>query len=134
MTAWYYNNQPYLKASEEYAGFVYCIYDLYNNRKYIGQKTFWSTRKLPPLKGNTRKRHRRVETDWQTYWGSSVALQEEISLRGLEYFRREILCLCANKNQMNYYEAQEQFARGVLFTDEYYNGIISCRITARGLK
>lgn len=130
---WHYQNKPYTETPEQYQGFVYCIYDNYNNRKYIGQKTFWTTKKLPPLKGNKNKRHRRIETQWRDYWGSSNALLKEVELKGEGFFKREILYLCANKNQMNYFETREQFDRDVLFKDEYYNGIINCRITAKGL-
>ena len=31
-------------------------------------------------------------------------------------------------------EAKEQFDRNVLLTDEYYNGIISCKIGAKSVK
>ena len=132
--SWYYNNQLITTAPEEYQGFVYLIENLSNNRKYIGQKLFWRVKKLQPLKGKTNRRHRREATDWQDYFGSSTELCADVALLGPDHFQRRILYMCANKNQMNYWEAKEQFDRGVLLTDEYYNGIISCRISARGLK
>ena len=39
-----------------WVGFVYEILDTANGMKYIGKKNFWSTRRLPPLKGKSRKR------------------------------------------------------------------------------
>lgn len=134
MDTWLYNNKPLTETPEAYQGFVYLIENLSNGRLYIGQKNFWRTVKLKPLKGKTNKRHRREQSDWQHYYGSSTALQADLDAVGPDHFRRSILYLCANKNQMNYFETKEQFDREVLFNDQYYNGIISCRISARGLK
>ena len=131
--SWYYNNDLVISAPEEYVGFVYEIHDTLNQKYYIGKKLLWTTRKLPPLKGRKNKRHKRVETDWREYYGSSDALNAVRSEIGNQHFKRKILYWCANKNQMSYYETREQFSRDVLFKDEYYNGIISCRISARGL-
>ena len=132
--SWYYNNELITTAPEEYVGFVYEIHDTLNQKYYIGKKLLWRTKKLPPLKGRKNKRHRRIETDWQTYWGSSELLNSVRAEIGDQHFRRKILYWCANKNQMSYFETREQFSRDVLFKDEYYNGIISCRISSRGLK
>ena len=131
---WYYENKPVTTAPEEYAGFVYEIHDTLNQKYYIGKKLLWTTRKLPPLKGKQNKRHKRVETDWQTYWGSSDALNRERLQIGNQHFKRKILRWCDNRNQMSYYETRLHFEREVLLKDEYYNGIISCRISSRGLR
>ena len=131
--SWYYNNKIITEAPEQYLGFVYQITDTLNNKLYIGKKLFWTVKKLPPLKGNKNKRHKRVETNWCDYYGSSDALNAERERIGNQHFQRKILYMCANKNQMAYFETREQFERDVLFKDEYYNGIISCRITGRGL-
>ena len=131
---WYYENKPVTTAPEEYAGFVYEIEDTLNQKYYIGKKLLWTTRKLPPLKGKRNKRHRRIETDWQTYWGSSELLNSVRAEIGDQHFKRKILVWCDNRNQMSYYETRLHFEREVLLKDEYYNGIISCRITSRGLR
>lgn len=131
---WIYNNRPYTIANPDYQGFVYEIRNLTNNRLYIGQKNFWRTIKLKPLKGKTNRRHRREATDWQSYYGSSTELLNDVELLGPDQFERRILYMCENRNQMNYFEAREQFARDVLLDDRYYNGIINCRISSRGLK
>jgi hypothetical protein len=131
--SWHYLNQPYITADPLHQGFVYLIENLSNDRKYIGQKNFWRTVKLKPLKGKTNRRHRREESDWPEYYGSSTSLSQDFAANGPETFKRTILYMCANKNQMNYFETLEQFNREVLFKDEYYNGMINCRITARGL-
>ena len=61
---------------DDLAGFVYCITDLTNNKKYIGKKTLWSTRRLKPLKGKTRRRIKKAQSDWISYYGSN----EEVKL------------------------------------------------------
>lgn len=134
MMPWQYQNTDYTIPNPDYQGFVYEIENLSNHRLYIGQKNFWRVKKLQPLKGKTNRRHRREETDWQDYFGSSTELQTAVYTLGPDQFRRSILYMCDNKNQMNYFEAREQFERDVLLDQRYYNGIISCRISARGLK
>ena len=131
---WYYNNKPVTTAPEEYVGFVYEITDTLNQKRYIGKKLMWTTKKLPPLKGKKNKRHKRIETDWQSYYGSSPSLSKEREQIGNQHFKRKILIWCANKNQMSYHETRLHFELEVLLKDEYYNGVISCRITNRGLK
>ena len=125
---WYHNNNIVTEMPDGKIGFVYLITNLANRRKYIGKKLAITTVKLKPLKGKTRKRHVRRETDWQTYWGSSTYLLDDIALQGESQFHREILFFCDTKTEMSYIEAREQFARCVLHTDEYYNGIIHCRV------
>lgn len=112
----------------DYVGFVYIITDLTNNKKYVGKKLFESKRTLPPLKGKTRKRKVTKESDWMTYYGSSEELMSLVEANGGESFKREILHLCQSRGEMSYLEAKEQFDRGVLLSDDYYNGIINCKI------
>jgi len=126
---WYYGEEAFTSDMiEDYVGFVYVITDLSNNKKYVGKKLFKSKRKLPPLKGKTRKRTKIVESDWQTYYGSSDEVKALVEERGGEAFHREIIHLCKSKGEMSYLEAKEQFDREVLLSDEYYNGIINCKI------
>lgn len=131
---WTYLDKPYTLAQQQYQGFVYEIYDTINNRLYIGKKNFWRTQKLKPLKGKTRRRHKQVESDWQSYYGSNLELQQQVELHGAHCFQRKILVLCANKNQMTYFEMKLQFEYDVLFDDRYYNNYIGGRLTARGLR
>lgn len=116
---------------EDYVGFVYCITDLSNNRKYIGKKNFWSTRRLAPLKGKSRRRTKKTESDWQEYFGSSEEVKTLVEEHGHDRFKREILHLCRSKGEMSYIEAKEQFDREVLLSDEYYNEFIGCKIHSR---
>jgi len=126
---WYYGEEAFTSDMiEDYVGFVYVITDLSNNKKYVGKKLFKSKRKLPPLKGKTRKRTKIVESDWQTYYGSSDEVKALVEERGGEAFHREIIHLCKSKGEMSYLEAKEQFDREVLLSEEYYNGIINCKI------
>ena len=127
-------NKVFDIAPEGYQGFVYEIHDTKNNRLYIGKKNFWRTQKLKPLKGKTNRRHRRKESDWQSYYGSNENLKQQVEIFGPDHFHRKILVLCANKNQMSYFEMKKQFDYDVLLNDRYYNSYIGGRITARGLK
>ena len=134
---WYYENKLYDEAPKDYAGFVYLITDLATNKKYIGKKLFWNTRKLKPLKGKTRRRTQIVESNWQNYYGSNEELQQLVETSHAERFEREILHLCEKKGIMSYLEAREQFDRNVLLSEEYYNNFIGCKIHSKhvsGLK
>lgn len=124
---WIYKDEPFTSDDiGEYVGFVYLITDQRNGKKYIGKKTLVSKRKLPPLKGKTRRRTVTKESDWKTYYGSSEEVQTLVE-EGTP-FKREILHLAKTKGVLSYLEAKEQFDRNVLLTDDYYNGIIQCKI------
>lgn len=126
---WHYGDVVFTSDMiEDNIGFVYVITDLTNNKKYVGKKNFFSTRRLAPLKGKTRKRKVVKESDWQDYFGSSEEVKLLVEERGAEAFHREIIHLCKSKGEMSYLEAKEQFDREVLLSDEYYNGIINCKI------
>lgn len=112
----------------EFVGFVYCITDSRNGKKYIGKKTFKSKRTLPPLKGKTRRRRVVKESDWMTYYGSSEEVKSLVEEHGGEVFHRQILHLCNSKGEMSYLELKEQIEREVLLSEEYYNGIIQAKI------
>lgn len=127
---WYYKDKEFTSDDiEDNLGFVYCITDLSNGKKYIGKKGLVSRRKLPPLKGQKRKRTKIVETDWKKYYGSSDEVKLLVEEQGADNFRREILRLCKSKGEMNYYEAKLQFEHDVLLKpDEYYNAFIGVKI------
>lgn len=133
---WYYKNSEYVPLEEElspYVGFVYIITEISTGKKYIGKKFFWSVRKLPPLKGQKRKRTVKKQSDWMTYYGSSENLKSLVEENGGESYYREILHLCRTKGECSYMEAKEQFSRDVLLKDEYFNEFIGCKIHSKHL-
>jgi hypothetical protein len=106
-------------------GFVYCITNLTNGKKYIGKKFFYSI-KSKQVKG--KKKRFKVQSDWQTYYGSNTELKNDVILLGEENFDREILHLCKTKGECAYVEAKEQFRRSVLESEQYYNTWIMVRV------
>jgi hypothetical protein len=132
--SWIFENSPVETLPEDCVGFVYIITNLTNNRKYIGKKLAKFSRttyRMVKLKNGKKKRKKirsKIDSDWQTYFGSSPELQRDIEALGAENFTREILYYCRSKAECSYVEAKEQFSRRVLETEEYYNGIINCRI------
>jgi hypothetical protein len=119
---------------EDCVGFVYCITNLINNRKYIGKKLgkfSKTTYKTVKLKNGTKKKKKirsKIDSDWQTYFGSNLELNKDVEQLGTENFKREILYYCKSKAECSYIEAREQFDRKVLESKDYYNGQISVRV------
>ena len=114
---WYYENVEFTSEMiEDCVGFVYVISELSSSKKYVGKKLFRSKRKLPPLKGKTRKRTVIKESDWMDYYGSSDEVKALVETLGASNFHREILHLCMSKGEMSYLEAKEQFDRDVLLS------------------
>lgn len=109
-------------------GFIYKITNLISNKCYIGKKQMVSVKKMPPLKGRKNKRHKEVETDWRTYTSSSNELNADIEKHGKDNFKFEILMFCNSKWELAYYETKIQFELDVLVSENFYNGIINCRI------
>jgi hypothetical protein len=112
-------------------GFVYQIKNLTNGRKYIGKKFFYSA-KTKQVKG--KKKKIKVFSDWQTYYGSSAELSKDVLSLGQENFSREIIHLCQSKGECGYLEAKEQFVRGVMESDDYYNSWIMVRVRKSHIK
>ena len=131
---WFYQSTSVETLPEDCVGFVYSITNNLSGRKYIGKKLakFSKTtyRTVKQRNGNKRRQRIRskIDSDWQTYWGSSPELQRDIEQLGTENFSREILYYCQSKAECSYIEAREQFTRRVLESTDYYNGIINCRI------
>lgn len=128
---WTYEGEifdPTYEELEEWVGFVYVITEKNTDMKYVGKKFFHRKKTLPITKTRKRRKHTRVESDWKTYFGSSVKVQQLLEEHGAEAFDREIIRLCKTKGDCAYYETKEQFDREVLLQPDYYNGIINCRI------
>lgn len=132
MNQWLYNGEAFEAPNEEHYGFVYIITNLSTNKQYIGKKLFWH-KKTKILKG--KKKRYLAESDWKKYYGSSIALQEDIKLLGEQNFKREILHLCKSKGECSYYEAKEQMAHDVLLKpDHYYNDWVICKVHRKHIK
>jgi hypothetical protein len=127
MAEWIYNNQEFSETPSEYYGFVYLIENTITNKKYIGKKWFWSTRRVKQ-KGKTRRKIVKNTSDWLKYYGSNEELLADIKEHGTETVKRTILHLCKTKGDCSYYEAKEQFDRNVLYDDSYYNNWIILKI------
>lgn len=112
-------------------GFVYQIVNLTNGRKYIGKKFFYSS-KTKQVKG--KKKKYKAPSDWQTYYGSSAELAKDVLSLGNENFTREIIHLCHSKGECGYLEAKEQFVRGVMESEDYYNTWIMVRVRKSHIK
>lgn len=132
---WYYQNEVF-EPDEDFlkslVGFVYCMTNLDENKKYIGKKLFWSSKILPITKTRKRRKRIKVESDWRNYYGSSQAVMALVERN--VHFRRDIIHLCRTKGECSYYEAKEQFAQDVLLRDDYYNDFIGCKIHSKHLK
>ena len=132
--SWYYQGQEVTELPEDCVGYVYCITNLTNNRKYIGKKLAKfskTTYKVVKLKNGKKKRQKirsKIASDWQEYYGSSKELTADIAQIGKENFKREILFYCSSKAECSYIEAREQFSHKVLESKDYYNGQISVRV------
>jgi hypothetical protein len=128
---WVYNNEPIDTVPELAIGFVYCITNTENNKKYIGKKLFHSVK---IVQRNKKKKRLKVESNWKDYFGSNETLKNLVLEIGIDNFHREILYICFSKSECSYLEATEQFSRNVLLSDDYYNDWISVKITRKHIK
>lgn len=138
--SWLFESQTITELPEDCVGFVYIITNQLTGRQYIGKKlakfkrTRYQTVKLKNGKKKRKKIRGKVDSDWQTYYGSSPELTKDVIELGIENFSREILYYCKSKAECSYIEAREQFARRVLESDDYYNGHIQVRVHGSHIK
>lgn len=131
---WTYRKRIIESLPEDCIGFVYLITNKVSGRKYIGKKLAKfkkTTYKTVTLKNGTKKKKKirgTIDSDWQTYYGSSVELSKDVETLGSENFTREILFYCKSKAECSYIEAREQFKRKVLESTDWYNGHIQVRV------
>ena len=132
--SWTHNGAIVEVLPDDCIGFVYLIVNTVTGRKYIGKKLakFSKTSyKVVTQKNGVKKKKKiksKVESDWQTYYGSNDVLNEDVNKLGNDKFTREILFYCNSKAQCSYIEAREQFTHKVLESTDYYNGQISVRV------
>ena len=131
---WLFENTQVEILPEDCVGFVYLITNNSTGRQYIGKKLAKFSRttyRVVKLKNGKKKRKKikgKIESDWQTYYGSNIELNQDIERLGAGNFTREILYYCRSKAECSCIEAREQFQRKVLETNDYYNGQISVRV------
>ena len=101
-------------------GFIYRITHKVSGRSYIGKKQLVFTERRK-VKGRTNRKHVKKESDWKTYTGSCIELNEEIEKFGKEAFDFEILKFCHNKRDLGYTETKFQFVENVL-EEKFSNG------------
>ena len=132
--SWLYQDQMVETLPDDCVGFVYIITNLTNNKKYIGKKlakfskTTYKTVKLKNGKKKRKKIKGKIESDWQTYYGSNTQLNKDVETLGKEQFKREILQYCKSKAECSYIEAKLQFEHRVLESTDFYNGHIQVRV------
>lgn len=131
---WLFESKEIVELPEDCVGFVYLITNNLTGRKYIGKKLAKfskTTYKTVKLKNGTKKKKKirsKIDSDWQTYYGSNDQLNKDIQQLGSEHFTREILYYCKSKAECSYVEAREQFLRKVLESNDWYNGHIQVRV------
>ena len=137
---WLYQGKEVTELPEDCIGFVYLIVNNISGKKYIGKKLARfkrTTYRVVKLKNGNKKRKKikgTIDSDWQTYYGSSPELSKDIEQLGIDNFSREILYYCKTKSECSYIEAREQFSRRVLESDDYYNGHIQVRVHGSHIK
>ena len=125
---WTYQSRPITEISdmpEGTIGFIYKITNGETGQYYIGKKSLYSHRTLPPLKGYKRKRKVIKESKWVDYRSSNpsvqlwfhsneMALEQEPRGEINDTLELKILRFCKTKKALTYYELQEQFSHNVL--------------------
>ncbi len=138
---WLYKDQSgstkELKTLEDFPpdtfGFVYKITNICDGRFYIGRKVLYNNVSKILTKKEIaewdkpgrvpKKRKIQKESDWETYWGSSKLIKQDLKDLGEDCFTREILTLCKSKKQLSYYEVYWQMHYRVLQIESYNDNI-----------
>lgn len=116
-----------------YYGYIYKTTNKLTGKFYIGKKNYTFRRKkkltkkeLNEFTGKGRKpkyKYVESESDWRTYYGSSLELLDDIQKFGKENFQVRKLKDCENKISLTYWEQFYQMKYDVLFKDTYNGNI-----------
>ena len=101
-------------------GFIYEIVCTVEGWRYVGKKSLYSVRTLPPLKGQKRKRKVTKESDWLKYYSSNTYIKEYIKTKGDTGLQREILHIATTKKLLTYYENKYLYCKGVIEPNSIY--------------
>ena len=119
---WYYDEKPVSLLSDipnEVIGFVYLITNVDTGYYYVGKKSLYSTVKLPPLKGQRRKRTVTKEANWQNYMSSNKDVQKWTNVD------KTIIEYAYSKKELTYLENKALYCLGVLEDKYSMNGNIA---------
>lgn len=97
-------------------------------KKYIGKKLLVNKKKRKPLKGRVNSRRYLVESDWQSYTGSSPILNGDIEKYGKENYDFQILSFQPSKLLLAYHETKTIINTNAIFSNDYYNEVLNCRM------
>ena len=120
MPIWKYSGKYITEISdmpENSIGFIYKIRKKITGEFYIGRKSLYSHRTLPPLKGTKRKRKVVKESNWKEYQSSHA----EVKKWDGDDIEKFILRFCKTKKAMTYYELEEQIKHNVLYESHCLN-------------
>ena len=113
-------------------GFIYQITHTPTNKKYIGKKVMYFTRKVKLTKkeiaeqtGPGRKPTTKLvtkESDWASYYGSNKEFLTLTRAHPKEEFQKEILEFVSSKKMLTYYECKYLFKYDAIENNPlYYN-------------
>ena len=113
-------------------GFIYQITHSPTNKRYIGKKVLYFTRKVKLTKteiaeqtGPGRKPTTKLvtkESDWKTYYGSNKEFLSLVKTHPKEEFVKEILEFASTKKMLTYYECKYLFKYDAIENNPlYYN-------------
>lgn len=132
---WYYKGKVFTEDDiGDNVAFVYLITNIKTGKKYVGKKLFSFKKTKKPLKGKKNRRHTKIASDWETYYGSNKVLNEDVAELGPDNFHREIIHLCKTKGTASYLETKEIIARDAIIDDNYYNEWIYLRVAGSAVK
>jgi len=82
-------------------GFIYITTNLINGKRYLGQRSF--------------------SQGWEKYLGSGNAFKTALEKYGKENFKRDIICICESKEELNQAEYELSILLDVVKSNNWYN-------------